>query len=116
MRTRGPIAIALLMAGVPVAADAADYRCRGRVTLAFGETKGDIARRCGITVEALDRSNPGLSNDPRMGTSIAVPAPALPARQQGVNGNPYVPTPPPRGNFYVPVPTPPGAIPSYQNY
>ena len=84
---------------------AQEDRCRERVTVGFGETRADIAIRCGITVEALDRQNPGLGTDPRAGTSIAVPRSVLPSFERRSDTRRY----------FVPVPTPPKADPRHQN-
>ena len=77
-------------------------RCPERVQIGFGETAADVARRCGVNPEALDRLNPGLGLDGRksqLGITVTVPRPPLPSPAIGVTRN-----------GFVPVPTPPGAL------
>lgn len=101
------LSAAVLLSGGPGLAHAADSRmplakgrCPERVQIGFGETAADIARRCGVTPEALDRFNPGLGRDGgRTGMTVTVPQPALPSPASGAIRN-----------GFVPVPTPPGAL------
>jgi hypothetical protein len=95
---------AMLLAALSTAASAqrvdAVRPCPGRVQLGYGESTADIARRCGVTQEALERFNPGLDRGkPQVGMSVTVPRPALPSPATGVTRN-----------GFVPVPTPPGAL------
>jgi hypothetical protein len=90
-------AFAVVLATMPAHAQ---HRCPERVQIAFGETAADIAWRCGVTPEALDRANPGLSRaNERVGVVVRIPQPALPSRPRSIGGN-----------RFVPVPTPPGAL------
>ncbi len=87
---------------MPAGADpaAGRQRCPERVQLGFGETAAEVARRCGVTPEALDRANPGLDRrNARAGVSVAVPRPALPSPALGVTRNGFVPVPTPPGAF-----------------
>jgi hypothetical protein len=89
----------LFITAAPVA-DAAERRCPSRVQIGFGESAADIARRCGVSPEALDRANPGLSrNGERTGVTVSVPRPTLPSPSIGTISN-----------GFAPVPTPPGAL------
>jgi hypothetical protein len=92
--------LALVLAASVAWPVAAQRACPERIQLGFGETASDIARRCGVTPEALDRANPGLSRaNERVGVSVTVPRPSLPSPTVGY-----------RGNRFVPVPTPPGVF------
>jgi hypothetical protein len=95
------LAASLVLAAAGVPAPAHSQRaCPERVQLGFGETAADIAWRCGVTPEALDRANPGLSRaNERVGVTLTVPRPTLRSRQLTIGGN-----------RFVPVPTPPGAL------
>lgn len=99
-----------LHGGPALAADSrlplARGQCPERVQVRFGETAADVARRCGVTPEALDRSNPGLGlrleaeGRPTMpGIHVTVPRTPLPSPSAGW-----------LRNGFVPVPTPPGAL------
>jgi hypothetical protein len=60
----------------------------GRSPLAFGETAGAMAVRCGVNMEALKLRNPGLNADTaRQGLYLDVPPPALPTPQLPAFGN-----------------------------
>lgn len=62
--------------------------CTGRSQVGFGETAATIAQKCGITVEALERHNPGFDRErPRLGESINIPRPALPSPRLEIQGN-----------------------------
>lgn len=53
--------------------------------MAFGETAESLAHRCRITVEALERQNPGFDRDkPQVGVGINIPPPTLPSPQIGM--------------------------------
>jgi hypothetical protein len=91
--------ILLCVTAAPVV-EAADRRCPSRVQIGFGESAADIARRCGVSPEALDRANPGLGRaGERTGITVTVPRPTLPS--------PSIST---ITNGFAPVPTPPGAL------
>ena len=102
MRKRGVAAALAATAALLVLADtvAARQRCPERISLGYGETVADIARRCGVSVEAIERFNPGLDrNRPQQGVHVTVPRPPLPSPAIGNSRN-----------AFVPVPTPPGAL------
>lgn len=97
--TYAALSLAAALVALPAAAQRA---CPERVQIGFGETAADIARRCGVTPEALDRANPGLGLEggrTQVGIHVTVPRPALPSPSRGVIRH-----------GFVPVPTPPGAL------
>lgn len=89
MRSR-QISVIFILAGaalLPLPATAG-RACPARTGMAFGETAEALAHRCGITVEALERQNPGLDrNKPQVGVGINIPAPPLPSPQIPLRGN-----------------------------
>ena len=89
MRPTAILAMAALAGAtlVPFSAEAG-RTCPARTSMAFGETAESLAHRCGITVEALERQNPGFDRDkPRVGIGINIPSPPLPSPQIGIHGN-----------------------------
>ncbi len=96
-----PIALwslaALASAAAAVLPAEAGRTCPARTSISFGETAESLAHRCRITVEALERQNPGFDrNRPQVGVGINVPAPPLPSPQFGIHGNRGIVSPPPR--------------------
>lgn len=66
----------------------AKRKCPPRTSMAFGETAEALAHRCGITVQALERQNPGFDREkPQVGVGINVPPPPLPSPQIPYRGN-----------------------------
>ena len=99
-RAAGMAAMALAAISINAMPSLAGERCPERIGLGFGETIADVARRCGVSVESIERSNPGLDRDkPQLGVSVNVPPPPLPSPATGG-----------RRIIFVPVPTPPGAL------
>jgi hypothetical protein len=95
--------LAVGLAGALIAALPAEAKrqCPSRTSMTFGETAEALAHRCGITVEALERQNPGFDRDkPQVGVGINVPPPPLPSPQIRVYGNRGIIAPPPQ--IYVP--------------
>lgn len=71
--------------------------CPARTSMAPGDTAESLAHRCGITVEALERQNPGFDRDkPQVGVGINIPPPPLPSPQTDIRGNRSIVAPPPR--------------------
>lgn len=69
---------------------AAHAACPQRMDVGFGDTLASIARACGVNIEALKQSNPGLTTDSlRAGQFIAVPRPVFPSPQP-VIGRPSI--------------------------
>lgn len=96
---RAALALAATLAALPATAQRA---CPERVQIGFGESAADIARRCGVTPEALDRANPGLGlegHKTQVGIHVTVPRPALPSPSRGVIRHGFVPVPTPPGVF-----------------
>src|SRR5690606_12040630 len=97
------LASVVLAASAPAGSQAlATGRCPEPAQTAFGGTAADVARRCGVNAEALDRSNPGLGLGGRksqLGITVTVPRPPLPSPAIGA-----------MRHGFVPVPTPPGAL------
>lgn len=66
----------------------ATAECTGGTSVRFGDTVERIAQRCGVNVETLKQSNPGIGQrDLANGGFVAVPAPALPSPQIPLRGN-----------------------------
>jgi hypothetical protein len=94
-----PIYLILLVAAVLVASFPAEAKrkCPARTSMAFGETAESLAHRCGITVQALERQNPGFDRDrPQVGVGINIPPPPLPSPQLSIHGNRGIVAPAPQ--------------------
>ena len=101
-RITGRIALLVLFTAVASMTPAAlaQQPCPARASLGYGESIADVARRCGVSVEAIERFNPGLDRDrPQQGVHFTVPRSPLPSPSLGVSRNAFVPVPTPPGVF-----------------